>query len=179
MKKSYTVSIAIILVLLGCLAVYRYVYLSSNSCVQVLVSATNRITGEEKVFGDPCSVPFWYKGVLIYNPEQSPGEETTTLDAPVAILAYDNVVDLLLLGRECNRTYIIERSYNERDWGTVGTTTFYEYPPEAGTTCPKDFIDSSVVSGTKKLWYRYGLLDEKGSVTIWSNMGEVTLEEEY
>ncbi len=69
MKKPYVISIAIILVLLGCLAAYRYVYLPSNSCVQVLVSATNRITGVEKVFGDPCSVPFWYKDVRDFNSE--------------------------------------------------------------------------------------------------------------
>lgn len=53
---------------------YRYIY-SPQTCIQVVVSATNRITGEEKVFGDPCSVPFWYKDVKDYNPEQTSGIE--------------------------------------------------------------------------------------------------------
>lgn len=75
MKRLSVVSIALIVVLLGCLAVYRYVYLPSNSCVQVLVSATHRITGKEGVFGNPCSVPFWYKDVRDYNPGQTSGIE--------------------------------------------------------------------------------------------------------
>lgn len=71
MKKPYAVSIAIIFVLLGCLAVYRYVYLSNNSCIQVLVSATHRITGKEAIFGNPCSIPVWYKDVRDYNPDDT------------------------------------------------------------------------------------------------------------
>ncbi len=68
MKRKYKVAVALVLIFLGSLAVYRYIYLPSNSCVQVLVNATNRITGEEKNFGNPCSVPFWYEDVRDYNP---------------------------------------------------------------------------------------------------------------
>ena len=177
MNKFLKVLGTVFVVLFLSAIVYKY-FFPSQTCIQVLVSATNRITEEEKIFGDPCRVPFWYKDVRVYNPEQLAVEGTIPLGAPVAILAGEEYgVNLLLLSRECNRTYIIERSYNERDWGTVGTTTFYEYPPDAGTTCPKDFIDGNVAAGTEKIWYRYGLLDEAGNVIIWCDIGEVTMEE--
>jgi hypothetical protein len=51
---------------------YMYVYLPSGSCVQVVVSATSRITGKSNIFGSPCAVPFWYKDVRDYNPEPQP-----------------------------------------------------------------------------------------------------------
>ncbi len=69
--KFLIIAVAVIpLVIIG----YRYVY-SPQICIQVVVSATNRITGEEKVFGDPCSVPFWYKDVKDYSPRQTSGIE--------------------------------------------------------------------------------------------------------
>ena len=64
LKVLMTVSAALFLSAI----VYKN-FFPSQTCIQVLVSATNRITGEEKVFGDPCSVPFWYKEVKDYNPE--------------------------------------------------------------------------------------------------------------
>lgn len=111
--------------------------------------------------------------------ESSTQSEPLTLNAPVPLMV-DKVygIDLLLLSRECNKTYVVERSYNAQDWITVGTTTFYDYPPGAGTTCPKDFIDPGVASGTMKVFYRYGLLPEQGGAVTWSAVGEVSMEKE-
>ena len=101
------------------------------------------------------------------------------LGTPNAIIAIDYVA-LLLPMRECDKPYIIERSYNQFDWQVVGTTTFstYKEPYDHNfRSCENNYIDSRVATGTKKLWYRYGLLDEKGRVTMWSNIGEVTMED--
>lgn len=57
-------------VLITSLLIYIYLYLPNSSCIQFVVSATNRITGKVKVFGSPCAVPFWFKDVNDYNPAQ-------------------------------------------------------------------------------------------------------------
>jgi hypothetical protein len=67
MKKALKVTTIVFVALLIGFIISKY--FPSQTCIQVLVSATNRITGEEKVFGEPCSVPFWYKDMKDYNPE--------------------------------------------------------------------------------------------------------------
>lgn len=68
MNKNFVKIIGIVLFLLTAILLsYQFFYLSSG-CIQVLVSATHRFTGEVKTFGDPCSVPFWYKDVRAFNP---------------------------------------------------------------------------------------------------------------
>ena len=57
-------------VLIASFLIYIYAYLPSGSCIQVVVSTTNRVTGTTKVFGSPCAVPFWFKDVNDYNPDQ-------------------------------------------------------------------------------------------------------------
>jgi len=59
MKKIIVVFMLVIIVIFG---VY-YTSLGKGDCAQVVVSATNRITGKTKEFGNPCIVPFWYKNI--------------------------------------------------------------------------------------------------------------------
>lgn len=59
--------IIIILVIIFCFSIYYFVL--PKNCIQVMVSATNRITRKSKVFGTPCNVPFWYKNVISWNSE--------------------------------------------------------------------------------------------------------------
>lgn len=159
--------------------VYRYIYLPGVSCIQVVVSATNRITGKEVVFSNPCSVPFWYDEIRDYNPEKLLAEKANYLEAPNTIIAYENEVSLLLPSRECEKTYTIERSYDTTEWEEVATVTFdtFKNTEPSLKSCENSFVDNQVALGTQRLWYRYGLLDETGVVTIWSNIGEVVMEE--
>ena len=46
-----------------------YFFTKKGNCIQVMVSATNRITGKTKVFGSPCNIPFWYKDIESWNPQ--------------------------------------------------------------------------------------------------------------
>ena len=48
------------LVIIVIFGVY-YTSLGKGDCAQVVVSATNRITGKTKEFGNPCIVPFGIK----------------------------------------------------------------------------------------------------------------------
>ncbi len=70
MKKIFISICLLVSVLIVAFLIYFYLYLPNGSCVQVMVSATNRITGNTKVFGNPCTVPFWYKDIDDYNPGQ-------------------------------------------------------------------------------------------------------------
>jgi len=180
MKKIY-ISLGILMsVLITSFLIYIYLYLPSSSCVQVLVSATNRITGEVKTFGSSCVVPFWYKDVLGYHQELSRVEPAISLSAPVSIFASGGEVDLLFLSRVCEKTYTVSRSYDKLDWQTIGTTTFFSYQEPSDPNfreCEKDFLDTGIASGTVKLFYKYGLLGEKGEVLKWSDVGEVVMEE--
>lgn len=120
------------------------------------------------------------EGVKRIRLTSSPSMKTNPLGEPNATLAYDNVVYLLLPMRECDNTYIIERSYNMIDWQVVGTTTFatYQEPYDHNfKACENSFVDRNVATGTKKLWYRYGLLDAESDMPFWSNIGEVIMEE--
>jgi hypothetical protein len=180
MNRRYVLSVIFALSVLASFSIYQYVYLPGGSCIQVLVSATNRITGKLETFGNPCIVPFWYTDVQDYNPTPIPVSKISSLGAPVVIVAYDNVVDLLLPSRECDRTYVVERSYDNVDWQVVGTTTFYKYQEPRDQNfreCEKDYVDANIASGTTKLFYRYGLLDEKGGTLERSEIGEVKMEE--
>jgi hypothetical protein len=56
MKKVIIIIILVVMVVLGI-----YYYLSKSFCLGVVVTATNRITGNSKVFSSSCAVPFWYK----------------------------------------------------------------------------------------------------------------------
>lgn len=76
MKKIYKILIVLGIVLVSTLVAYRYSYLPNKLCIQVLVSATHRLTGEEVTFGNPCSIPFWYKDIRTFNPV------STITDAP-------------------------------------------------------------------------------------------------
>lgn len=57
MKKIIIIAILIVIFIFGT----YYFFIKKVTCIQVMVSATNRITGKSKTFGTPCSVPFWYK----------------------------------------------------------------------------------------------------------------------
>lgn len=70
MKKIYISLGILVSVLIASFLIYYYLYLPNGSCVQVVVSAANRVTGKTKVFGSPCAVPFWFKDVQNYNPDQ-------------------------------------------------------------------------------------------------------------
>ncbi len=73
------------IILLVTLVAYRYSYLPSKSCIQVLVSATHRITGEEVTFGNPCTIPFWYKDVHDFNPTSTTIDETKVYSVKEAL----------------------------------------------------------------------------------------------
>lgn len=59
MKKFIIILVLVIIIIFG---IY-YNSLGKGNCIQVVVSATNRITGKTKEFGNPCLVPFWYKNI--------------------------------------------------------------------------------------------------------------------
>lgn len=107
-------------------------------------------------------------------------ETEATLGAPGAILARGNEVSLTLPGRECDRVYVVERSYDMSLWEHVATTTFSTYPTQDPDfrSCENDVLDSGVMIGTRQLFYRYGVLDESGSETKWSAIGTVLIEAE-
>ena len=79
MKKSYAISIAFFIILLGSFVVYSF-YLPGISCTDDgSVVATHRFIGTEAVFDDLCVVPFWYKDIREYNPEQPRAEAAHSL----------------------------------------------------------------------------------------------------
>lgn len=63
MKKVIILIILTVVVIFG---IY-YFFIKKVNCIQVVVSATNRITGKTKVFGNPCGIPFWYKDIKAWN----------------------------------------------------------------------------------------------------------------
>jgi hypothetical protein len=74
MKIRRIMLVASILLLVTSFIIYKYVYLSGGTCIQVVVSATSRLSGKTEVFGNPCIIPFWYKEVREYNPAQKVGD---------------------------------------------------------------------------------------------------------
>lgn len=286
-KQVFYIVLLITVLIVGALV---YVSATSKSCTQVLVTATNRFTGDRKIFMNPCSVPLWYTHVQDYNDQEvkfigtinaiddqvssggpisiqvddkwitAPGAlmasgtklpagsiigydpthaevyigkkaevyaaqmvpddqssltligssayfvkiiQTTNevvsttnikstehmLVAPGAIIAnYEtHEVALLLPDSECSvagkpeKTYLVERSTNNRDWQKVATTSFYtndQYDP-LFHGCENSFIDSTVATGTGIVFYRYHLIDAQGNIIESSPVGTVTMEDFY
>jgi hypothetical protein len=64
--KIAKVTLIILVLLSVTYSIYMY-SLSHGSCIQVLTQATNRITGNTKIFGNPCQIPFWFRNIESYN----------------------------------------------------------------------------------------------------------------
>ena len=85
-----------------------------------------------------------------------------------AQLLSNNAVQLSWINNSeySNDKYIIERSYNGRDWQSAGVVQAHVNPP--ANIGKYYFTDNKIVAGAKAIFYRLKLLEKSGAV-VYSN----------
>ena len=85
-----------------------------------------------------------------------------------AQLLSNNVVQLRWINNSeySNDKYIIERSYNSRNWQPAGTVAALINPP--ANIGRYNFTDNTIAAGEKTIFYRLKLLEKSGTV-VYSN----------
>ena len=85
-----------------------------------------------------------------------------------AQLLSNNTVQLRWINNSeySNDKYIIERSYNGRNWQPAGTVAALINPP--ANTGKYNFTDNTITTGEKTIFYRLKLLEKSGTV-VYSN----------